>query len=494
MQYGLEIFPYKRIKDTDSKEKISESLDIRLILRYVIGFIICILIGRVKLINGMAPFGIAFLVAATANINNKSAILGAIGTVTGYITLYGKIEYIAIYIIVSATILCLNYVTNKYSKRGRVTLIFSLVAMEILINNIFVYSLDFKIAFLKAFMEIACIVPIYFILDYSILCFKEINTKHVYENEEIISMGIMISLVVAGTWGLSIYNVSFMNIIGLLAVIVITFIFGSSIGAAAGVAMGIMVGMASPNMIQFIGMYGACGLIAGIFREAGKWISGISCVIAFFIMQIYLGSGNEFKGIEGLMAISIFLAIPKNIYRILSLDLNVVEKKNSVSENYISKVKYIFTDKLDDFNKLLLSMSNILNNLVDNDKLVMKTKSSALVENLADRVCSNCNMNSICWKRELHYTYSAFSEIIENYQAKRHDIPEEIERKCIRRTALIKSTEEIVNKYIIDEMKRASLCEGREMLANQINNMATSVRRDYSSCRKGYNYKSQYGK
>ncbi len=52
-------------------------------------------------------------------------------------------------------------------------------------------------------------------------------------------------------------------------------------------------------------------------------------------------------------------------------------------------------------------MGNVLEKLVDNEKLAMKNKSGALIENLADRVCSNCNMNHICWKREGYYTYNA---------------------------------------------------------------------------------------
>ena len=121
-------------------------------------------------------------------------------------------------------------------------------------------------------------------------------------------------------------------------------------------------------------------------------------------------------------------------------------------------------------------MSSILNNLVDNDKLALKTKSSALVENLADRVCNTCNMKNICWKRELYYTYAAFEELISNFQDNRIVVPNEIDRKCIHRNALMKNTEEIVNNYIINEMWRIRLSQGREILANQINNMAGTIK------------------
>lgn len=97
------------------------------------------------------------------------------------------------------------------------------------------------------------------------------------------------------------------------------------------------------------------------------------------------------------------------------------------------------------------------------------------MENLADRVCLNCSLNSICWKRETYNTYSSFEELIRNYQENKLTIPQELNDKCVRRTILLKKTEEIVNNYMISEMWRIRLSEGRELLAGQIGNMANSV-------------------
>ena len=176
-----------------------------------------------------------------------------------------------------------------------------------------------------------------------------------------------------------------------------------------------------------------------------------------------------------LLAAVIFLLIPLKVYEELSIEFNSDKKKQNIEQGYINKIKDTFVGRLDNFSDVLSNMSDILNNLVDNEKLAMKGKSSALVENLADRVCSNCNMKSMCWKRELHYTYAAFEELIQNFERKSDSVPEEIERKCIKRTALLKNTEDIVNKHIINEMWRTRLSEGRELLANQISNMADSV-------------------
>lgn len=41
-------------------------------------------------------------------------------------------------------------------------------------------------------------------------------------------------------------------------------------GAGAGITMGIILGFATGNLMESIAIYGACGLVAGIFRESGK--------------------------------------------------------------------------------------------------------------------------------------------------------------------------------------------------------------------------------
>ena len=99
--------------------------------------------------------------------------------------------------------------------------------------------------------------------------------------------------------------------------------------------------------------------------------------------------------------------MPLKFYSRLILELDFNKKQDYISGNYVDKIKGILVNRLDSFSDVLTNMSTILENLAENDKLVMKNKSAALIENLADRVCSNCNMKSMCWNREAYYTYNA---------------------------------------------------------------------------------------
>jgi stage II sporulation protein E len=476
MQYGIDIFPYERLRKIKEQAQKKNALNINLIIRGVVYFTVSLLISRVMLLNNTAPFGIAFLIATVFINNDKISIITASGAFLGYISLYNNIKNLPSYLVVVVTIVLFSHILKKIEVKTRALVsMFAIIMFELFIYNFFIARVSGLMALLNSFFLVLCIFPLYFILDYSLLCFKEIKTKHIFSNEEIISMSIISSLIIAGTWGLTIFTISITNILGLVFVIIIAYINGSGAGAASGVAMGIIVGMSSENMIIFIGMYGICGLITGVFKETGKWLSAASYLVSFSIVKIYCIQGSTFIIFEALIAAVIFLLIPLKVYEELSIEFNSDKKKQSIDQGYINKIKDTFVGRLNNFSDVLSNMSDILNNLVDNEKLAMKGKSSALVENLADRVCSNCNMKSMCWKRELHYTYAAFEELIQNFERKSNGVPEEIERKCIKRTAILKNTEDIVNKHIISEMWRTRLSEGRELLANQINNMAYSV-------------------
>lgn len=474
MQYGADLSAYKRTLNINKKEE-KKTVDGRLVIKLLIYFVSSMLISRVLLVNYIAPFGVAFLIAVVIYGGDKIPLVTACGSLIGYASLYSNLKDMPSYIILVALITLIGYVTKDLGRKKQLLIIFATLMLEVAAYKLFISKLTIGVAAFTAFFEAVCIFPIYFIINYSIICFKDIKTKHLFTNEEVISMAVTVSLVISGTWGAAIYGVSLRNILALSFVLIISYVKGSTVGAASGVAMGVIIGICSTNLPLFVSVYGFCGLIAGIFKESGKVLTGFSYIAAFFIVTIYSNIPGQFKVIEIIITAVVFYVLPNKLYGRLMLELDFFRKQDNISSNYVDKIKGILVNRLDSFSDVLNNMSSILENLAENDKLVMKSKSAALIENLADRVCSNCNMNSMCWKRENYYTYNAFGELIQNYQEKKPGMPDELERKCIKRTALMKNTEEIVNNYIISEMWRKRLSEGRELLSSQISNMASSV-------------------
>jgi stage II sporulation protein E len=474
MQYGVDLSTYERAVNVKKKEE-KKTVDGKLILKLLIYFIGTFLISRVLLINYIAPFGIALLISVSVSGEDKLPLVAGCGTLFGYVTLINNLNEAPSYIVLVGIVVLSGYIISSLNKKKQLTIIFSIVFIEFVAYKLFIVKLNLSIAAFNSVLETVCIFSLYFILNYSITCIKELKTKHLFSNEEIISIAVTASLAISGTWGVSVFGIALRNVLALGFILCISYVKGSTVGSAAGVAMGVIVGISTNNLPVFISVYGFCGLVAGIFKEIGRIFTGLSYIVTFSLLIVYSNINGQFKLMEVLIAAVIFFIIPNKIYNKLEIELDFEKKHENISGNYVAKMKEILVNRLDSFSDVLTNMSTILENLAENDKLVMKSKSSALIENLADRVCGSCNMNAMCWRRENFYTYNAFGELIQNFQENNNKIPYEIERKCVKRTVLFKNTEEIVNNFMINEMYRKRLSEGRELLASQFNNMAVSV-------------------
>lgn len=481
MQYGAELYPYERAQKLRKEDNKNKKVNLAKLINVGTYFIFALLISRVVMVNYMAPFGIAFLVAILVEEEENLYIAVGCGTVLGYASLYGNAlkgkfgESIGAYFLIICTMVISGYITKgKIRKHKRLALYAAVIFLEMLAYK-YIIGLSLNVNVITSLFEIGCILPVYFITDYSLICFKDFKIRHIFSSEEVISMAITASLIVAGTWGVSIYGIQIRNILALAAVAVLGYVKGGEAGAAGGVALGTIMGITSSNIIVFIAVYSLCGLITGVFHETGKVWSGITFIVAFSIIKLYSNLGGEFKIIEALFSLMIFLAIPVSQYEKLEVDLDFNNIHSDLKDDYANKIKEILMVKVRCFSDVLNNVSSVLDKLVDNEKLEMSNKCTYMVENLADRVCSTCNMNSMCWKRESYYTYNAFREMIQNYQEKRDKVPYEIERKCVKKFALIKNAEDLVNKYIVNEIWRSKSIDCRRMLSGQIYRMAASV-------------------
>lgn len=476
MQYGVKIDNYKRAKDSENVKnnmKI-EASSIGLIMAMVAG----LLISRVYLdmtfgvVQVLAPFGLAYLIAIT-NYERKYILSSSLGVIVGYITLFNKVSNFSAYIIISTIVTIISM--SKLNKKATNIASFIIVFSGLFVYGVLVGSSDIILHLIGAISVTALVFPIYYVVSYTLKCIEEINTQHFFSIDEIVSIELFICLLIVGIGTLSLNDISFRNIAAILFIIALAFISDTNMGAGAGITMGIILGFATGNLMESIAIYGACGLVAGIFRESGKLFTALSFNIIFVIVTLYSGVFNNISFIEALVGTGIFLLIPKKIYNKISLEINKDKKVGHFSEVRFAEIKDELTERLKDFTEVLSIMGKSLNNLVGNDKLAIKNKGNALVENLSDRTCSDCDMRYMCWKRELHQTYNAFSDLIRNYENNSGAFPHELEKKCIKKYALVKNLEDIMNIYMVNETLKSRLGEGRKILSNHINNMSVTI-------------------
>lgn len=473
MQYGMEITSYKRSRRAQRSEGIFKYKGQVEALAY---FGMALFISRVILINNWTPFGIAFVISMVISREDNIPIIAATGSLLGYLSIFDSVDNVPYYILGIGSIIFAAYYFRTLPKQKRLLLFLIILLIETVVYNIILISNSAGGNIFSSVAEVICTLPLYYIIQCGMLCLKKVKRKYVFSNEEIISITMVMALVISGTWGLSVLDISLQNVITFIFVAVCAYINGSSMGASVGVAVGLIVGMTTDNLVMNISIFALCGFTVGLFRETSKLLSAVGFIISFFILELYSDLELGFRLIEILVSSGILMVLPDKFYKTLALEFNWERKSESINNNHTEAIRQIFIEKLNSFSDILFSISYTVKNLVNNDKLQLKNKSSALVENLADRVCANCSMNSMCWKREIYYTYTAFGELIQNYYENKKVFPEELERKCINKSKLIKNTEDIIDNFINNEIWRNKIVEGRQLIANHLDNIGQTVK------------------
>lgn len=472
MQYGVEIYPYERIKKLYKSYGIKKSDSSKRMLYFLIYFLTSFMFSRASAYDGFAPFGIALVISTAMKKDTKGTVFTTLGTITAILLSSNYRNSTLLYFAWGISILFLAFLTLYISRNKALTLIFVVMGLEYVLLVVTSKNYNLEDLLISLVIKLLVILTFYWVFSFLPRTLDGLKTCLVGKIEEKMSVVIAISLLVAGTWGLNILWFSARSILAILIVLSTGFIYGISSGASIGLVLGLFISMNYRGEIEYATILGLMAIASGFFNNIGKIFSASAVFFVFLILDQWVDI-SYFNFMDVITAAVVFTAIPSKYYKVLrNMKKNT---KKDIWEDNEKHIKKIFNSRLESFTEVLYSIVSILNKLVDKEGMDLKFKSSSIVENLANKMCSDCNLNSICWKRELHFTYNAMSELIQSYQEGNIILPEEIKRKCIKKNVIFKATEEVMKNHAINEMWKKRLSEGRELLANQIKNIAISM-------------------
>lgn len=477
MQYGLDVGRYERVKE--DKGRILSMKERPIVL---IGILLGgILISRVTLflnkgnISGIAPFGIAYLVAMAMKRGEKKWIWGGAGVFIGYLTITNNMSEKYVNLLAVAAIVAYCFISDLLDFSMKEFRLFSLIFMSYFIYGLSFSGYDLGINLTLALINTVVAIPIYYVIRYGVSCIEEFKSNYFFSTEEIISMGILLCLVVSGIGNVGIAGISVRNIFAYAVVLCVAFIGGGTHGAAIGVSMGIIIGINTGDMTLSIAFYSMAGLIAGVFKDTGKFFALLAYLVMYLALAIYSKDLNVNVVMEVVLAGIIFMIIPKEVYRFVEIEMNSDKKKDLVNEMALKELKLEFTEKVRELGTALNAVSKTLSSVGNNEKLMYKDKSTALIENLTDRVCSTCCNCSTCWNRDFNVTYNSFQTLIRSCEENQITFPSNLEKVCLNKFELIKGAEKIVGNLNNNEVLKGRLEEGRLILATHVRNISDSI-------------------
>ena len=478
MEYGTNAATFKGESHFSKGLAKVKKTGLTLLIIFLAGLLIGRIIVSLKFIDikFISPFGIAYLLAFLSQKSRKNIIACFLGTSLGYFLTLGN-TVLAYFIITIMLILSIYAeISLQLRKDIQEYLMLAVIVIGYGVYGIAFENISFESSAMIAIVNTVIVMPVYYILLYGITRIKDLNYTFLFSVEDILSIDILISLIVAGIGNINIYGVSARTVISYILVIALSYACGSAYATIAGVCMGIIVGLSSGDIMQSVTIYSVVALITGVFKDFGKMVTFLAFIISTAALSIYSESLTVIFVIEAIIASIIFLIIPQSIYDLIELEFDLEKKKSNSKEPELVDVKNEFSENVKKLGGALLTVSKTLKNIGSNQSLSCKNKGTALIENLSDRVCTDCSRCSICWEKDFNITFNSFEKLIKGCEDKRIVFPHHLEKICLKKSELINTADTIITGVKNNEIIKDKLEEGRLLVSDHINNVSLCIK------------------
>lgn len=436
------------------------------------------LISRSTIMEGLTPFGIAFVSAYFIRYSISPVI--PLFASLGIITVHGidSYQYISVIWFIFFTFKLLN---PKFKESIIKTSIFSalslilLKSLYLIVNDYYVYD------FILTAFEGIVVFTLTYIFAHSIPTIES-TFNRVFSSEEVICGAIMLALAVSGLNSMSIFGISLKNVIGIAIVIFLAFIKGPSIGTAVGITIGVITSMSQLNLPFVISIYGFAGLLSGLFKEVGKIGSCLGFLLGNIIMSFYIDGSMEtiLKNKEIAISIGIFLLVTKFTKGLGSKVVIGVSDKTQIEEAYSNRVKDMTYKRLTEISQVFEELGQTFRRVSDRQKVVEQKDVSKLIDAVANEVCSKCSLCRFCWESDFYSTYQSMFDILGIIETKGGILPsmmpEIFKKRCTRTDEIAQKINYIFDIYRLDHKWENKILESRQLVSEQLEGMSKVIK------------------
>ena len=436
------------------------------------------LLGRISLMGGLMPFGIA-LYAATLGLN-LSRVLIAFAIIAGMLTSGATVQiYIA-----AVSMLLFNAMNIPFKKsvgsslRTAITAFAGVLIPEMLITCFQGFLLyDVLKSLLNGFLIFALAFVFKNVLD----VMGSTTKRHVLTNEEVLSIAIACALSIGGLGTWAVLGISLRNILCILIILIFSYRTGAGNGAAIGVIVGTVISISSNSSPLMVSSYAFCGILSGILRKMGKVGSCMGVLMGNAVLTFYTNGSTEvlIYLYEIIVAIILFMIIPNKVTDIVVNKFNKALETRGDKKGYSIRIKEITVEKLNKFSKAFGEMAKTFDEISETRSITEKHDITAIFDRVADRVCKDCSLCSHCWEQNFCNTYQILFKIVEKLDCKgwidQQDIPQYFLDRCERIDDFVKAVNYTYELFKVDMVWRSRISESRGLVSQQMRSMSTII-------------------
>ena len=364
---------FQNINETEkTKEEIGSKKSILanvISKKYIILYIVTIMVSMVNMNYSMSPFSLAIIAACISNEIPIIAVTGLafLGNAI-FSGVNGSISFIVTLLIFFASFFIKEPKYNDSSRNEKVMLSKRIFFSSLIVSVVKIFIKQFLLYDLLLAISMSIVIVIFYkIFANSLAVITSYNEKMAFSIEEVLGTSLLLSIALCSLGNLSVFGFSIRNVLSIFIVLVLGWKNGILIGTTAGATIGVTLGIIANNEPIVVASYAISGMIAGILNRFGK----IGVILGFILGNIvlsYVANGmveNVILFKEILIAGIALLAVPKGI------NLNI--------ENIIGNNKFLPVGNSRGLNRSketvskLNNVSKVVKDMADNYKNVAAT-------------------------------------------------------------------------------------------------------------------------
>lgn len=440
--------------------------------------LVAFLLGRVSMLGEISPFGLAFF-AAVVSVSRERAVGVAVWTLAGLLSTGPGLGGLAA---VGAIALFFRLMRGERVRPEKKLIAYPvLMFVCALVTRVLTASLfnPTLYGYLLALFDAAITLLLTLVFLYGVPMVTRRELGRTLSSEEMISIVVMLASVVAGIPHVLIQDIAVDHVCGRLVIMLLAFIGGGSMGAAVGVAVGVVSGLSEVSVFAGIGFYAFAGLLAGLFRNFGKWGVGIGFIAGNLMLTLYIGQSAEiiYSLIETTAAVFLLLITPR---RWIHAIRQMVPAAGMDMEYTDRKLRELSVQKLLSFAKVFSGMSVALGECSAQEQPPDPEEHTAqILRGLGKIVCAECYQYYHCWERDFYRTCKGLADALACAEAtgaiNQANLPEVVKERCSRQQELVSAVNMLLERQQTYSYWQRKIQETRTMVTEQMRALGVIV-------------------
>lgn len=452
------------IKRVQKQNRLLLYVQRRAFIGELLMFFTALLLGRICLFGDVAPFGLAFLAAATiADCNAHYTFLGA---VFGAILLQSPPQYPAVCACILYYVIELlwSHWSPRFARLDRLFLLF--LAQAILLPVFFAGDVQ---TLLRALINIGLCEFSALIMQSALRTITSLRKRHVLSDAEQVSISLFFGILLLSVTDVQAFGFSLPVVLLLVFSMIAALARGVS-GVAVSVALGAVLTVGGDFTLMFVGSLAACTLAGSLLRRMdtigifGGFL-GASLVVGTYIYT----ASHTINLLNLAVSGAIFLLIPRNCLLALCAYLDADKDRERFSEKAMKRMREHTSKEMKTTVKVCREVAQLFE--VQREQTEPQDAQIQWIAQAAASVCMDCTLKKMCWRDARLAAQTVMTMLQAHERGERIRIRRPFDPSCKHMTQMASAAWQAQNQYRVQTALREQTARQNLFVNRQLNGL-----------------------